>query len=173
MMTGVVMMLAVIVGSVVQAQLPAPAMLGQARFPILLAVALYYALNYHRGIAFIAGILTGLVQDVLSPIPLGYSMVCFCTAGYIAGGFRELVIPEAVVTSAFFGALSSVGVTLGMAALLFASESVSYGPAWIGLKVVGTALLAILATPVIFAILGKVDRVVGNLHEEKTVDGFQ
>ena len=172
-MTGVVMMLAVITGSVVQVQLPAPAMLGQARFPILVGVALYYALNYHGGIAFIAGLLAGLVQDVLSPIPLGYSMVCFCAAAYIAGRFRELVIPESFATSAFFGALGGAGVTLGLAGLLLASESISYSPMWIGLKVLGTALLAVLATPVVFLVLGKIDRVVGNLHEERTVDGFQ
>lgn len=171
-MTGIVMMLAVIVGSVVQSQLPAPAMLGQARFPILLGISLYYALNYHGGVAFVAGLLTGLVQDALSPIPLGYSMMCFCIAGYIAGRFRELVIPESLATSAFFGALAGGGVTLGLAGCLLASTSVSYGFLWIGLKVLGTALLAVLATPIVFAILGKVDRVVGNLREERTVDGF-
>jgi len=172
-MTGVVMMLAVITGSVIQVQIPAPAALGQARFPVLLAVTLYYALNYRAGTAFIAGILAGLVQDVLGPMPLGYSMVCFCTAGYVAGRFRELVIPEAFTTSAFFGALGGAGVTLGLAALLLSSQSVSYGFGWIGLKVLGTALLAVLVTPIVFAVLGRIDRVVGNLQQEKTVDGFR
>jgi len=172
MMTGVVMMLAVIVGGVVQVQLPAPALLGQARFPILLAVALYYALNYHVGIAILAGILTGFTQDVLSPMPLGYSMLCFCAAAYVAGRFRALVMPDSLATAAFFGASASAGVAVGLTTLLLSSRSVAYAAGWIGLKVVGFALLGAVATPVVFAMLGKLDRVVGNLRVERTVDGF-
>ena len=105
-MTLVVMASVLIVLAVAQAQLPGFVLLAQARFPFLLSIVLYYALNRETGTMLATAFLAGLLHDALSPVPLGYSTALFCAAGWLASRFRRLVITESPITPVFFGSVA-------------------------------------------------------------------
>jgi len=163
MMTWVVMVFVLLSASVAQALLPGWPWLGQAKFPFLLAAVLYYALNYGPGVTVTAAFLAGLLQDALSPIPLGYSTFCFSIAGLMVGGVRKLVIAEALPTHLLFGAVGAAAVSLGLWGLLTAADVATCTVRWGLLKAAGSALLGMVAAPVVFAVAGRFDRIVGNV----------
>lgn len=163
-MTWVIMIFVLIVAAVVQTLLPGHVLLGQAKFPLLLAVVLYYALNRETSTMAAAAFLAGLLQDALSPIPLGYSAFCFCVVGWGAGRFRDLVITESLITQVFFGAVAGVIVTVILYLLLLQGGLVACSASWVVLKAVGTGVLSMLCTPVMFRVTNELDRLVGNVR---------
>jgi rod shape-determining protein MreD len=71
------MIIVVLVSAALQVMIPAVVTLGHAKCPILLSVVLYYALHQDSTEMFVAAFLAGLVQDLLSIPPPGYScLVC-------------------------------------------------------------------------------------------------
>lgn len=171
MMTWLVMVLILIGSAVMQTVLPAFAFLGQAKFPFLLAVVLYYALNWNTTMMLIAAFFAGFLYDVLSPVPLGYSALCFCAIGWIVARFRNLILMDSVVTPAFFGGVAGVGFALGLYVLLAKDGLVVYPASWVVLKAVGTGILGMICTPVIFHLAGGLDRIVGNADVKESIDG--
>lgn len=163
-MTWVVMMFVLIVSAVMQTVLPTCALLGQAKFPFLLGVVLYYALNRETGVMLAAALIAGFLQDALSPIPLGYSTICFCVIGWITGRFRNLIMTESVVTPVFFGAVAGTIVIIMFYALLVREGLIVIPLRRVVLKAVSTGVLGMGCTPIMFLLTGKLDRVVGNVR---------
>lgn len=168
-----VMIFAVIGGAVLQAHLPAHTFLGQARFPFLLAVVLYYALNRDAGIMLACAFLAGFIQDALSLIPLGYSSACFSVAGWIAGRFRKMVITESPITSAFFGGTGALAVTLVFYLLLSGGELVDCSVGWAVWKAAGAGILGALCAPLVFFTVGGLDRLAGNVAIKESLDDVE
>ncbi len=168
-MTWVVMVFVVVGGALVQMLLPAPACVGHVKAPVLLGVVLYYALNREGNVMTTAAVSAGFLKDVLSPMPIGYSIVCFLIVAWVASRFRPLVMNEAAVTAAFFGFVSAAMVTLVVYVLLRQAGLVA-DPVWLGVaKSFGVALLAAVCTPLVFLLVGKFDRWVGNVEEKHSV----
>ena len=170
-MTWLVLVLVLVGAAVMQTVLPGYALLGQTKFPFLLAVVLYYALNWNTTGMMVAAFLAGFLQDSLSPIPLGYSAFCFCVAGWIAGRFRKVVLTDSVVTQIFFGAAAGAGVSLRLYILRAKDALVSCSPQRVVLRTLTSGMLGMVCTPVACFAAGWLDRVVGNVELEETLDG--
>ena len=153
MMTAAVMVVAVVLGSAVQALLPASVLFGAAKAPILLGAALYYALTRSQNVTFAAGLLAGLFQDANSLIPLGFSSVCFCLIGLIVYRYRDVVFVYRAVTHMVIGAVSAGAVTVLLALALAGNGMVFLTPGWLLSKVIGSMVLGAFTIPIVFRII--------------------
>ena len=165
MMTYAVMIFVLAISAVIQTMLPDYAISGHAKFPLLLAVALYYALHRNMRVAIISAFLAGFLQDVLSPVvPLGYSVLCFCAAGLIVGRLRNFVLSESIATSIFFGFITGAAVTLGMYILLIIKGLIALSVAQVALKIIFTGIFGMFCAPLMFFITRKIECFVGNVE---------
>jgi rod shape-determining protein MreD len=162
-MTWAVMIFMLICGAVFQLLIPPIALLGQAKLPFLLAIVFYYSLSYETPHMLVAAFLAGLLQDSLSPIPLGYSSFCFVAAGWIASRFRNMVMTESLLPPMLFGAVGNGVLTLFLCILLVKDGLVVCRPGWFALKVLGSLIIGMICTPIVFVVVGKVDRMLGNI----------
>lgn len=152
-------------GLVAQLLTPGMARLAGAKAPVLLAIVVYYALTRPRSSALAIAFWSGLLVDVLSPIPLGFSAACYVVVALVVGCFRNLVFDDTIITPAFFGGVASFAVTLALYALLvtrggYAGASM----AWIVVKAVATAGLGVLVTPPVFVAARSMDHVLRALQ---------
>jgi rod shape-determining protein MreD len=154
----ILMSLVLLVATLLQAHLPGIVFFGGARWPVLGSVVLYYALNHRRAAGLTAGLVAGLLLDMLSLVPAGYSVLLFCVMAMVAGRYRRLVLPEASVTAAFFGGLSG----LLYASLLYgvlAHGTLQGCPPVLALaRLVGGAVTGALAAPVVFLVMSALHR---------------
>lgn len=162
------MVVALLVGAVVQQALPGLTLLGQAKAPIVLCVVLYYA--FHRSLALmvLAAIAGGVLCDSLEALPMGYSAAVFSVLGIVAWFYRDVVFSARGVTHMVFGLLAGVGLTIGLyGLLLIGGESLREAAwSWIAFKAIGTALLGMILAPIIFTVLERLDRLTGNIVME-------
>jgi len=172
-MTWVIMVFSLLVAAFLQMALPGCAWLGQARFPFLLAVVVYYALSRGTGVMLVAAFLAGMLQDALSPIPLGYSGACFALAGLIIGRFRRTVMLDSAVTPIFFGAVVGLCVPLALYALMARDGIVAWPVGRLLVKVLGTGALGMVTTLAVFAGIGRLDRLVGLVEVVEDFDGWE
>jgi cell shape-determining protein MreD len=155
-------------GAVAQALLPTAPWLGQAHAPILLSLSLYYALTRPRAAALAAALAAGVLNDALGPIPLGYSSAGFAAAALAVSRYREEVFVWRHVTHMIFGALSSAGVTLALAALLQATGLVSLAPGLAALKTAGAFVLGAATLPAVYAVGRRIDTMLGLAAPDST-----
>jgi rod shape-determining protein MreD len=171
-MTWIIMGVTMTAAAVAQTAWPPLAWLGDVKPPLLLCVALYYALTRESGTLLVAAFLAGLLQDALSPVPLGYTSFSFCLVCWAAGRVRTLVLTESIVTQIVFGAAAAALTTLAAAGLL-AQAACLHAPVWrLLLRVAASAALAVPAAPLVFAVVGALDRLVGNVMVKDPIDGF-
>ena len=168
-MNFIVMLLLVGVAAVLQDGLPGFTILAQAKFPFLPAVVLYYALCRGIGSMLLAAFIAGVVQDAVSPVPLGFSVCCFMLVGWIASRFQRLVMTESVVTPMFFGAVVGGTTTLVLFAMLTGHGLIACSLPWALAKAAATGLLGVAATPPVFLAAGSFDRLVGNVSSRRDV----
>lgn len=152
------MTVAVFFGAQVQLFFPPIDFLGDVKLPVLPAIVLYYALNRRVSDQMLAALLAGMVHDMFSPIPLGVSVFCFVLVGWVAGLFRHLVLADSVVTPVVFGFVFGALLTLLFFGVLRQQELLAVSLQWVGLRVLGTALLGAVVTPCVFMLLGPLDR---------------
>ena len=167
-MTFILMILLLVTGATVQTLLPAYAILGQVKIPVMLAFVIYYALNQNRSTMLIAALLAGVLQDALSLSPLGYSSTIFIFVGWIISCYRGLVTADSFMTPIVFGAISGITATLMQALLLAHSEIINFQPLWILLRMLGSGFLGALITPVVFMLAKALDRAVGSDMRENS-----
>ncbi|MDA0576514.1 MAG: rod shape-determining protein MreD [Verrucomicrobia bacterium] len=170
-MTWVIMFFAGVGAAFVQAHFPAPMLLGQVKWPLLIGVVLYYALQREPEDMLVAAAFTGFLQDALSPAPLGMSAVVFACIGWCVARFRALVVSDTVITQAFFGLVGAGIAALALYVLMRVGGLLGL-PLGQGIhKIVGSAVEGALATPLVFMVVGKLDRMVGNTRTAKEVEG--
>jgi len=166
MLFWILMMMAMLVATLGQAMLPGWPLLGYARFPLLLGVVLYYALNHKLWIVILVAFVAGLLQDGLSLVPLGYSALLFCGVAVVAGRYRRLVLSEAFVTAAFFGGIASLVVTLFIFILLRRADAIACSALQAALRIVGSGFLGMLTVPVVFLLMTHLHRALELVGEE-------
>ncbi len=157
-MFGLLMALSLLMGTLLQAHLPGISLLGGIRWPILISIVLYYALN-HRGVAgALCALGAGLLMDCLSFVPIGFSVLFFCLAAWLSDRCRQWVLPDAVVTSMFFGGLSNLLYAMFLYILLLRNGT-HYGLILTGiLRIFGSGLLGALTAPVVFFVLSRLHK---------------
>lgn len=159
-----VMIFALLCGATAQAVLPSWTLLGTARPPVLLGVALYYAMTRDREMMLTAAVLAGLLQDALSLIPLGYSSVLFSLVSLMVARFRDLVFVFRGITHLMLGGLSNAFVTLGLGALLVLNRQITFYTGGLLSRLVGALVVGALLTPIIFRIIEFIDVHLGNIE---------
>lgn len=160
-------------GAVVQTVVPSCGLLGGAKLPVLLAAVLYYALTRSTTVALASAFVAGFLHDVLSQVPLGHSVFCFCIAGWLAGYFRNVVLPDSIFTTLIFGGIVNVVVTLFFYLMLAQNNLIHFSYGLIGLRLAGSLALGMICTPVVFHLAGRLDRLVGNVEMEHSLDGVE
>jgi rod shape-determining protein MreD len=169
-MRWLVMIFVVIAGAIIQMFVPPIVLLGQAKVPFLVALVIYYALSHDTDYMLVAAFLAGLLQDVMSPIPLGYSSFCFCVIGLVAGRFRNIVMTESLLPAVLFGASAAMVAVLASYLLLVKDQLVSCTFWWLLLKLTGAGILGGVCAPAVFWLVGRLDLMVGNvMTTEETV----
>ncbi len=161
--------LSMLTATLTQALLPGPAFLAGARFPLLLGIVLYYALNHKAWIVIIVAFTAGMLQDGLSMVPLGYSALLFCVAALVAGRYRQLVLSEAAVTASFFGGVTNLVVSLILYALLSHNGDIVCPGGTAAIRIVSSGLLGAVTVPAVFLIMTRLHREL-DLQEEEGVD---
>lgn len=161
-MMAAVMVFLLLAAGVVQSLTPAAAWLASTKTPLLLGVAVYYALAHGRGAAAAAAAIAGLLQDSLSLIPVGYSALCFVAFALTVHRLRGVLFRDSVVTVAALGAVLGALTTLALYAMLRMGPNMAAVPGWwLLLKLCGSALLGMLAAPVVWGVAGAIERQVG------------
>jgi rod shape-determining protein MreD len=164
-MTTVVMIFVLVCGVVAQAVLPAVALLGLAKPPVLLGIVLYYAFTHDRAAVLSAAILGGVLHDAQGSIPLGYSSACFCLAGLIVYRFRDVVFVLRSVTHMVIGGFSAAAITAILAVLFTVQGLVVFLPGGFLAKIAGAGLLGVVTVPLVFRFVEYLDLKLGNLEE--------
>lgn len=158
-----------LVGATLQAVWPGGGALGALRPPLLLGVALYYALA-RRAWLWPTALLAGLLQDALGPMPLGYSMACFVG---VALGAAQIVerLPVAWLARALTGAVAA-GLTMSAAGLLLWSGGrIHPGFAILPARAAAAALAGAVAIPVEFRLLQWLETMLGDETETEAKAG--
>jgi len=159
-MVGVVVML--LCAIVLQIAMPTVGYLASAQIPFLLAAVLYYALTRNRGTMMLIACTAGLVLDSLSTMPLGYTSAGFCLVAFLSSLFRSLVYEDSLLTPIVFVAAGGAAVTLLSFALIRTGLDQQGWPiGWVLLKALGTAMMAVIVTPIVFFSARSLDTVLG------------
>ena len=104
----------------------------------------------------------GLVLDSLSTMPLGYTSAGFCLVAFISSLFRSLVYEDSLLTPIVFGAAGAAAVTLLSFALISTGLDQQGWPiGWVALKALGTAMMAVIVTPIVFFSARRLDAAFG------------
>jgi len=165
-MTLLIMGLMLVVAALAQAMMPGLVVLGQARFPWLLAVTVYYAWNRELHVALVAGFFAGFLQDVLSPfMPLGYSVGCFCATAFAVNAWSRFVDSQDRVALFLTAACVGAVVTLVFFLLLSNHGVLEYRASRLFVKMLGSAVLAGVCSLVANHVLRILDRLAGNAME--------
>jgi rod shape-determining protein MreD len=172
-MTAVVMALLLLAGALLQVLGPAPALLGGGKVPALLAVVLYYALHRGPSTVMAAAFAAGLLQDLLSPMPLGYSCAVFGLVAWLGSRFRSLVLTESMLTAAFFGLVGGLLATLAQAVLLARAGLLGWPLERVLMRAAGAGVLAAIVTPPVFRLAQRLDRWVGNVQVRDVLDDLE
>lgn len=173
MMDLVVLTMLLVAATVLQAGVPVYAFMGQARPPLLLAVVLYYALNRDGVLWLAAALAAGVLQDALSEIPLGASVVAFAVAGHLAGRSSALITREHLLPHALIGAAASAGTTAALYAVLRAGDRVGCSVGWALLKTAWTAGWGLLIVPAVCLAADRLDAYAGNVDVWEDVTGLE
>lgn len=154
-----VLLFSLLCGAALQALIPPWGALGQV--PVLLGLVLYYALGPAPGLMWIAAVLAGLLQDALGQIPLGYSSFCFCLVALGVSGIRGEVFEHEVLMHSIVGALAAIGGTLVLSILLIRERAVLLSGSHLALKLLGSLLLGAFVVPMVYAVMRRIDRMLG------------
>lgn len=168
-MTSIVILILLLVGGFAQLVLPGFAVLGQAKFPFLLAVVLYFSLTRKINVMLATAFFAGLLQDALSPVPLGQSIVLFCLLGFGVGRFRQLVLLDSPVTQLFFGFVAGCAMAVGQYGMLRHAGLVVYPLGRLAWRCVGQGLTGGIATWLVFLAAGPLDRMLGNVERHPDI----
>lgn len=164
-MTGVVMAFMLLAAGVLQSLIPAAGWLASSKTPFLLGVALYYALTHSRGLTAVAAVLAGVIQDSLSLIPVGFSAFCFVGFALAVHHLRGVLFRDSAFTVMVLGAGLAALTTLTLYGMLLLGTSMVGVPfGWLVMKLAGSALLGLVAAPVVWAVAGSIERQVGIEH---------
>ncbi len=167
-MTVLVLMVAIVLGGVVQATLPAVSAAGGVQVPFMVGIVIYYALTRDIAILLTAAIVAGLVVDAMGLMPLGYTSFCYVLVGLGAQRYRETVVVRQWTTHVLFGAMANGLVALMLSLMLGLSRISDIGVGWALAKISGAFVAGAIVVPFVFRFVAYLDRMVGNVHAEET-----
>jgi len=103
--------------AVVQSLLPTSLFFGGARWPLLTALTIYWALRLPRGRAMETALAAAVLHDALEPGGFGPALLVFPLLAWAANRCRGIVMAESLVAQLVFGGLGALAATLGAISL--------------------------------------------------------
>ena len=159
-----IIIFALLLGSALQALIPAWSGMGYAKTPILLGIVLYYALTRKRATALAVALTTGIFKDALSLSPFGCSALPFLLIAYVLNLYREEVFILHPITHVIFGAAAAMAADLLGALLLAATVAgANLGVSSVMARSLGAGLLGALTVPIVYRLLWRLDLALGNV----------
>lgn len=157
-MTQAMLTLAALIGAAaLQMTLPLWPWPTPTRFPCLMAVTLHAATHPRSAMWVWVAWGAGFLQDVLSPLPLGYSMVAFLGIALLIRGVQRAVVTESAVTRMLMGAGSNALAALLLSGLLARRGLLPGGGAETLRRAVSQACAGLLCTPLLMWLLTGVE----------------
>ena len=148
-----------------QALAPSWHHMGEPSFPILSGVVLYAATHKGSlGFTWVA-LAAGVLEDSLSQAPLGCSAVAYLAAGGLALALREDFNPDKATVAMPLGAGCTALSTGVMAVLLKGRGLTAFSWGTVLERMVGSALLGAVLTPLLFGLMRSMERRLGCLEE--------
>lgn len=159
----VVMILAICVGIILEQSMPSSVFMGFARPPVLALIVAYYALNHSAPLMLAAALLGGILSDGIGSLPLGVTPLAFVAIGAALHYSRDTVFNGRMVTNIVFGAVIGMSATLivFILLLLFGQTPYSLQLRMIFLKIIGTMIFGAVFFPVIYALLKRLELLIG------------
>ncbi len=165
-MSALVVMFTTLMASSIQAILPTWGAMGHAKAPLLLCIAVYYALTRRRQVAVAVAIFLGFVQDSQGLTPVGVSLVAFFIIVFLINSYREEVFILHPVTHAIFGFCASAAADLIMLFLLsILVPGLRLGVFATFAKIIGSAMMAALCLPLVYQAIWHLDLALGNVKK--------
>jgi rod shape-determining protein MreD len=162
-MNAVYLFVVMVVCSLLQAMIPSWAGMGHAKAPILFGAVLYYILTRKGAIVYAAALLAGFLQDALDLVPMGHSMFSYTLIAAILLPYQSRIFGAYWITHMMLGFTAAWLMVWIQYILLAATGTVL--PFWaVMAKSFGTALLALLAAPLVFKIVERFDHRLGNIR---------
>lgn len=168
MMAAAEMVFWLLTAATLQALLPTWGHLGEPEFPVLLGVVLYVAVHKKPGHFIWTATVAGVLDDALSLAPFGCSSVAFLAGG----GLAMLLAGEGgegagALEASGLGAAGAAAATGVMGGLLRWKGLTGLGAGGIACRMAGSALLAAVTVPVLFALLRRMERGLGTAAPEE------
>ena len=172
-MTWLIMVFILGLAVLAQAVAPGPVWLGQVRFPWLMGVVLYYAMDRQLYHGLLAALMAGLLQDAMTPfIPMGYSALCFMATALAGWGVSRFIASGSAAARMLTGGFTGGGLIVGLYLLLVRRGLVEVGFWMLAWKVFGGMVLGALCTVIMGWLLARLDKLAGNLEMEQVYDGI-
>jgi rod shape-determining protein MreD len=163
----VVLLFVTLVAAALQATLPTLRWTGHATFPFLLGVVMHYALTHRVSHMVVAALWIGILDDGLGRMPLGISSFGYAACGLLVAYYRESMAVRAWTTHMVLGAGGSLVMTIASWLMLAKEDLVAMPWNWVLFKFAGSAITGAMATPVVIALLHRLDRLLGYVPREE------
>lgn len=165
MMSVLTMLFWLLAAATAQALAPAWHHMGEPSFPILSGVVLYAATHKGAlGFTWVA-LAAGVLEDSLSLSPLGCSAVAYLAAGGLALALREDFFPDKATVAMWLGGVCTAVSTGVMAVLLKWRGLTAFAWGTVVERMLGSALLGLVLTPLLFGLMRAMERRLGCLEE--------
>ncbi len=159
MMFTAAMTLLLLLAGLLQSLFPPLVWLGQAKAPVLMALATYYAIAHGRVAMLCVAVVAGLFQDSLSSLPMGFSTVCLSALGLAIQSQRGMWFYETTGTAVMLGFAGGALMTLAIYLLLLSGQEYAPAPAgWVAAKAFGAGFLGALITPAVWMLAAWMER---------------
>ena len=170
-MNALVIIVASLVAGTVQSLVPTWPAAVNAPLPLLASIVCYYGLRRGAGLTIVAALVAGSVQDALGAAPLGYSSVCLGGCGLVAARLSGTVRGDSLMAAGLFGLITA---PLSLWGLYLLQRYVLGMPPFpwshVMLKLTAAAFWGLLVTPPMVALLGRMDRFLGNVETRENLD---
>jgi|GEM_PF-582423 len=159
-----------LLAAVLQSAVPPVLVLGGAKLPFLLSVALYYTFTHEMDAMVVAIVTAAVAQDALGLVPMGFSLPLFFLVSMSFLSARHSLQADEFLTRMMIGGIAGFAVTLGLFLALVWTGAVHMDMGHGLARALGTAVAASLTTPLIFGLAGWLDRVAGNVLPEQMIE---
>jgi rod shape-determining protein MreD len=151
----ILMLVGITLGALLQLFLPPWPIFGGIKPPILMAFALYYALNDSRSGMWIAVFWAALLHDGLDLGGFGPALIAFPVIGLLVHRVRLEIFVDGAVTQMICGALGAIFLLLVTTLIYTINGQRPFHFGYTLLRLIGSGILGMVTLPVISLAMNK------------------
>lgn len=165
-MNAIVMLIAIMAAMLIENVLPGWSAYFHVKAPVLMGIVIYYALNRSLGLALAAAVVGGILYDGLCGLPPGCSVITMALFVALFRRNREFLFGDRFLTQMVVGALAGgvFAVLTGVGVALLPGPGGGRMPAHLMPRVFGMGIMGMASFPLVFRVMLRLDRMVGNTH---------